>query len=131
VTLAVAAAGDLTQERLTAQEWRVFSDVFPQLPADGYPIRFHPQGTVETANLARAAQWTLNGSGQLELLEKDGEAVWTFHWYPERNLLVSCPRSAQSPVPPLVLAPPGSTVDSVAATLRSLGVSRCGPGPSR
>jgi hypothetical protein len=131
VTLAVAAAADLTLERLTAQEWRVFSDVFPRLPADGYPIRFHPQGTVETANLARAAQWTLNGSGQLELLEKDGETVWTFRWYPERNLLVSCPRSPQSPVPPLVLAPPGSTIDSVGASLRVLGVSRCGPGPSR
>jgi hypothetical protein len=125
------ASDDLTLERLTAQEWRVFSNVFPTLPRDGYPIRFRPQRTVETANLARVASWTVNDAGDLELLEKDGETVWTFQWYPDRDLLVSCPRSPQSPVPPLVLAPPGSTIASVDESLRALGLSRCDPGASR
>jgi hypothetical protein len=125
------ASEDLTLEGLTAQEWRVFSDVFPTLPRDGYAIRFRPQRTVETANLARVASWTVNDAGELALLEKDGETVWTFRWYPDRNLLVSCPRSPQSPVPPLVLAPPGSTIASVDASLRALGLSRCGPDASR
>jgi len=125
------ASDDLTLEGLTAQEWRVFSDVFPTLPRDGYPIRFRPQRTVETSNLARVASWTVNDAGDLELREKDGETVWTFRWYPDRTLLVSCPRSAQAPVPPLVLAPPGSTIDSVDESLRALGLSRCGPDASR
>jgi hypothetical protein len=128
---AVAGAADLTVESLTAHEWRAFSDVFPALPSDGYPVRFHSQGTVDTPNLARVAQWTLNGGGELELQEKDGEAVWSFHWYPARNLLVSCPRSPQSPVPPLVLALPGATLASVEDGLGALGLRRCGPGASR
>ena len=128
---AIAGASDLTVEGLTAQEWRVFSDVFPMLPGDGYPIQFRPQRTVETANLARVASWTVNEAGELELREKDGETVLTFRWYPDRNLLVSCPRSPQSSVPPLVLAPPGSTIDSVDASLRALGLSRCGAAAAR
>jgi len=126
---AIAGASDLTLERLTAQEWRVFSDVFPMLPRDGYSIRFRPQRTVETANLAPVASWTVNDAGELELRGKDGDTVWTFRWYPDRNLLVSCPRSPQSPFPPLVLAPPGSTIDSVDEGLRALGLSRCDPAP--
>ena len=128
---AIAGASDLTLERLTAQEWRVFSDVFPTLPRDGHLIRFRPQRTVETANLARVASWTVNDAGELELQGKDGETVLTFRWYPDRTLLVSCARSPQSPFPPLVLAPPGSTIDSVDESLRALGLRRCDPAASR
>ncbi len=110
VVHAVAGAADLTPERLTAQEWRAFSDVSPTLPGDGYPIRLRPQGTVETANLARVTQWMLNSAGELALPEKDGE-------------------SPQSAFPPLVLAPPGSTITSVDEGLRALGLTRCGPRP--
>jgi hypothetical protein len=98
---AVAGAADLTVESLTAHEWRAFSDVFPALPSDGYPVRFHSQGTVDTPNLARVAQWTLNGGGELELQEKDGVAL------------------------------PGATLASVEDGLGALGLRRCGPGASR
>jgi hypothetical protein len=83
---------------------------------------------VDTPDLARVAQWTLNGGGELELQEKDGETLWSLHWYPARQLLVSCPRSAQSPVPPLVLAFPGTTLAAVEDSLSALGLRRCGPG---
>ena len=129
VVPALAGAADLTPERLTAQEWRAFSDVFPTLPGDGYPIRLRPQGTVETANLARVTQWMLSSAGELALQEKDGESLWMFRWYPAQNLLVSCPRAPQSAFPPLVLAPPGSTLTSVGDGLRALGLTRCGPRP--
>lgn len=122
---AIAVASDLKPERLTAQEWRLFSDVFPMLPGEGYPIRFRPQGTVETANLARVARWALNGASELELRAEDGTTLWTFRWYPEKNLLVSCPRSPRSPVPPVALAPPGSTIASVSDGLKALGLYRC------
>jgi hypothetical protein len=125
-----AGAADLTVESLTGHEWRAFSDVFPASPGEGYPVFFHPQGTVDTPNLPRVAQWTLNGD-DLELQEKDGETVWLFHWYPARSLLVSCPRSPQSPVPPLVLALPGATLASVEDGLGALGLRRCGPGAPR
>jgi hypothetical protein len=126
---AVVDAGDLTPERLTATEWRVFSDVGPALSNDGYPIRFRPQGTVETATLARVTQWTLNAGGELELQEKDGESVWVLHWFPAQGLLVSCAGPPHAAMPPLVLAPPGATLDSVGAGLRTLGLARCGPRP--
>ena len=123
-----AGAADLTVDSLTAHEWRAFSTAFPALPREGYPVRFHSQGTVDTSGLARVAQWTLNGGDELELQEKDGETLWSLHWYPARQLLVSCPRSAQSPVPPLVLAFPGTTLAAVEDSLSALGLRRCGPG---
>jgi hypothetical protein len=123
-----AGAADLTVDSLTAHEWRAFSAAFPALPREGYPVRFHSQGTVDTPGLARVAQWTLNGGDELELQEKDGETLWSLHWYPARQLLVSCPRSAQSPVPPLVLAFPGTTLAAVEDGLSALGLRRCGPG---
>jgi hypothetical protein len=126
---AVAGADDLTPERLTAREWRAFSDVFPALPSDGHPIRLRPQGTVETATLARVTQWTLNAGGELELREKDGESVWVLRWFPAQGLLVSCAGPPHAAMPPLVLAPPGSTTTSVGESLRALGLTRCGPRP--
>ena len=123
-----AGAADLTVDSLTAHEWRAFSAAFPAVPREGYPVRFHSQGTVDTPGLARVAQWTLNGGDELELQEKDGETLWSLHWYPARQLLVSCPRSAQSPVPPLVLAFPGTTLAAVEDGLSALGLHRCGPG---
>ena len=123
-----AGAADLTVDSLTAHEWRAFSAAFPAVPREGYPVRFHSQGTVDTPGLARVAQWTLNGGDELELQEKDGETLWSLHWYPARQLLVSCPRSAQSPVPPLVLAFPGTTLAAVEDGLSALGLRRCGPG---
>jgi hypothetical protein len=125
-----AAADDLTVQALTSHEWRAFSDVYAALPRDGYPMVFHPQGTVDTPNLARVAQWTLT-AGELELQEKDGETLWSLHWYPTRNLLVSCPRSPQSPLPSLVLALPGATTTSVQEGLSALGLRRCGPTATR
>jgi len=119
-------ADDLTPERITVREWRVFSDVFPVLPNDGSPIRLRPQGTVETATLARVTQWTLNAGGELELQEKDGESVWVLHWFPAQGLLVSCAGPPHTAMPALVLAPPGSTTASVAEGLRALGLTRCG-----
>lgn len=127
----LAGAEDLTAERLTAREWRLFSDVFPMLPGQGHPLRLRPRGKVETANLAGAARWMLTGAGELELQDKDGAALWTFRWYSQKALLVSCPRSPQSPTPPLALAPPGSTVDSVNDGLRALGLYRCPAGAVR
>jgi hypothetical protein len=122
----VVGADDLTPERVTAREWRVFSDAFPVLPNDGYPIRLRPQGTVETATLPRVTQWTLNADGELELQEKDGESVWVLHWFPVPGLLVSCAGPPHAAMPPLVLAPPGSTRASVGDNLRALGLTRCG-----
>jgi hypothetical protein len=117
-----------TPERLTGTEWRLFSDVFPMLPGGGYAIRFYPQGTVDTDQLARVGGWALNGTGDLELREKDGETLWTFRWYPEQQVLVSCPRAATSAVPPLALAPAPATADAVGGRLRALGLQRCQPG---
>lgn len=125
---AIAAGSDLNPKRLTSHEWRLFSDVFPMLPGEGYPIRLHPDGTVETVNLALVARWGLNGAKELELQAQDGTTLWTFRWYPEKTLMVSCPRSAKSPVPPTVLAPFGSTATSVSDGLRELGLYRCGVG---
>ena len=122
---AIAVASDLKPERLTSQEWRLFSDVFPMLPGEGYPLRLHPHGTVETANLALVARWVLTGAKELELQAQDGTPLWTFQWYPEKTLLVSCPQSARSLVPPTVLAPFGSTIASVSDGLRELGLYRC------
>ena len=122
---AKAIAGDLSPARLTAQEWRLFSDVFPMPVADGYPVRLHPHGTVETVNLALVARWTLNRAGELEFQARDGTTLWTFQWYPEKTFLISCPRLAGAPVPPTVLAPVGSTITSVSDGLRELGLHRC------
>jgi hypothetical protein len=120
-----AIASDLDPERLTAQEWRLFSDVFPMPPGDGYRVRLHGDGTVQTANLALVARWKLYGGTEVEFQAQDGTTLWTFRWYPEKTLLISCPRSAGAPVPPVVLAPIGSTLASVSDGLKELGLYRC------
>jgi hypothetical protein len=125
---AIAVASDLQPERLTSHEWRLFSEVFPTLPGEGYSIRLHPHGTVETVNLSLVARWALNGANELELQAQDGTTLRTFRWYPEKSLLVSCPPSARSPLPPTVLALPGSTIRSVIDGLRELGLYRCSNG---
>lgn len=121
----LAATVDLDPGRVTAQEWRLFSDAFPMLPDEGYPVRLEPRGTAETANLAQVTRWALRSPNELELQGADGKALWTFRWYPAKNLLVSCPGPPGSPAPPIVLAAPGSTIASVEDALRDLGLYRC------
>jgi hypothetical protein len=50
------------------------------LPIDGYPIRFLPDGSVETKNLGMITHWGLTGEGSLELRDKTGRVVYSFRY---------------------------------------------------
>jgi len=50
------------------------------LPSDGYPIRFLPDGSVETKNLVTITHWRLTGEGSLELRDKTGRVGYSFRY---------------------------------------------------
>ena len=57
----------LAQADLTRGDWRLFASVFPALPAEGYPITFCDDGSVETDNLALVELWQMQSVDQLLL----------------------------------------------------------------
>ncbi len=74
---APSAAPDSAQ--LVSLRWRLFSPVFPMMPADGYPIGFDADGRVTTANLAGVTRWAMAGE-TLDLLSAEGRQLYRFHW---------------------------------------------------
>lgn len=116
----------LTVELVAHREWRLFSDVFPRLPSDGYPIAFSANGRVDTKNLAGVVAWRITEDGGLDLGTAHGEPTWRFTWYAEQSLMVSCPDRRDFPVP-MVIALAPTTYASITERLEALGVSRCNP----
>ncbi len=56
--------------RLIEGEWRLFSWVYPVLPAEGYPIDFETGGRVQTENLAMVETWWLTEDLTLQLASR-------------------------------------------------------------
>ena len=55
--------------------WRLYTTTFSVLPSGGYPIRFFPDGSVETENLGMITHWILTEQERLSLetrLEESG-----------------------------------------------------------
>ena len=64
------AAYDVTTNSLVNGEWRIWSSAFSQVPESGYPIKFHSDGSVETANLPSVKEWDLTTTGEVLFLSK-------------------------------------------------------------
>ncbi|TQV78061.1 hypothetical protein FKG94_13340 [Exilibacterium tricleocarpae] len=111
----------LTAAVVTDHRWRVFSDIFPALPRNGYSISLNADGSAASGNFSDVAQWAINTAGELELRTADGYPSLTFRWYPSHRVLVDC-RGRGSP--PMILALADSYA-VVAKALRELGIERC------
>ena len=51
--------GELSTEFVLDNEWKLQGGIFAVMPTDGFPIMFHADGVVETANLGLVDSWRI------------------------------------------------------------------------
>lgn len=78
------------EQRVGAEEWRLFSFVFAAMPAEGYPISFRADGRIVQENLAGAVGWRPVFEG-LELLDEAGDTVYRLSYDRCQGALESWP----------------------------------------
>jgi hypothetical protein len=92
------AGSDVTTNSLINGEWRIWSSVFSQVPESGYPIKFHSDGSVETANLPTVKEWDITTTGEVLLLSKRRIMLYQLSYKPSEKGWVSSRRTGYSEV---------------------------------
>jgi hypothetical protein len=86
----------LTRDTFLATKWRLTGLVFALVPRDGFPITFHPDGTVVT-NLGGITRWTLRDD-ELVLSGDRPTSVIRLKWLPDRGVFRHCPVPSKIPI---------------------------------
>ena len=95
----------LTTTRLVETDWRLYSSIFPVLPGEGYPFRFHGDGAVLTKNLAGAKSWQLEAEDTVTLRDEKNTVIYRFSFDSVTGILfIRC----GPPEMPMVLGPKGT-----------------------
>jgi hypothetical protein len=84
----------MTRDTLLATKWRLAGAMFSMMPADGFPITFHPDGSVETKNLGGITRWSLEGDELVlsggEHDTQNGAKPIRMTWLPDRRMFREC-----------------------------------------
>ena len=81
---ATANQATVTRDAFLATKWRLIGPMFSMVPFDGFPITFHPDGTVETRNLG-ITRWSLDGD-ELVLSGDRHTRDIRLKWLPDRGV---------------------------------------------
>ena len=105
----------MTRERFLATKWRLTGYIFSMMPADGFSITFHPDGSVETRNLGGITRWSLDGN-ELVLSGDDehelrGVRPIRMAWLSDRGMFRKCYLPSRIG---LFIFPEGSKAPSIA-----------------
>jgi hypothetical protein len=76
-------AKGFAKELFMSASFRLGSDVYATGTAEGFPIRFLPDGTVDTENFRPGARWWVETNSALHIESPDGALAGTFR-YSER-----------------------------------------------
>jgi hypothetical protein len=87
----------ITQETFLATKWRLTGLVFAAAPLNGFPITFHPDGTVMTRNLGGITRWSLRDD-ELELSGDQRTQVIRLKWLPDRRVFRHCQVPSKIPL---------------------------------
>jgi hypothetical protein len=92
-----AAQTVMTREAFLATTWRLTGPMFAVAPRDGFPITFHPDGTVVTSHLGGITRWSLRDD-ELVLSGDQRTQVIRLKWLPDRAVFRLCPVSSRIPL---------------------------------
>jgi len=87
----------MTRETFLATKWRLTGLVFAVAPLDGFPITFHPDGTVGTSNLGGITRWSLRDD-ELVLSGDQRTQVVRLKWLHDRGVFRHCPVPSRIPL---------------------------------
>jgi hypothetical protein len=87
----------MTQDTFLGTKWRLTGLMFSVVPLDGFPIAFHPDGTVVTRNLGGITRWSLRGD-ELVLSGDRRTRVIRLKWLPDRGVFRHCPVPSKIPL---------------------------------
>jgi hypothetical protein len=98
-TLPAVTANQAVMTRATflARKWRLTGLVFSLTPIAGFPITFHPDGTVVTSNLGGITRWSLRND-ELVLSGDQRAQVIRLKWLPDRGVFRHCPVPSRIPL---------------------------------
>ena len=115
----------MTRETFLATKWRLTGLVFAVAPLDGFPITFHPDGTVVTSNLGGITRWSLRDD-ELVLSSDQRTQVIRLKWLPDRGVFRHCPVPSRIPLyvfPEAITDPLSSGCDDVPAAVLKLKIA--------
>lgn len=87
----------MTRDTFLATTWRLTGLVFAAAPRGGFPITFHPDGTVVTSNLGGITRWSLRDD-ELVLSGDERLEVIRLRWLPDRGVFRHCPVPSRIPL---------------------------------
>jgi hypothetical protein len=87
----------MTRDTFLAATWRLTGLVFAAAPRGGFPITFHPDGTVVTSNLGGITRWSLLDD-ELVLSGDQRIEVIRLKWLPDRGVFRHCPVPSRIPL---------------------------------
>ena len=79
----------MTRDTFLATKWRLIGPMWSMIPFDGFPITFHPDGTVETRNLGGITRWSLDGD-ELVLSGDRHTPDTRLKWLPDHGVFRHC-----------------------------------------
>jgi hypothetical protein len=79
----------MTRDKFLATKWRLSGTIFSVMPPEGFPITFHPEGTVSTRNLGGITTWSVADD---ELVLSGGFRIPAirFKWLSDRGVFRHC-----------------------------------------
>jgi len=84
----------MTRDTFLATEWHLAGDMFSMMPASGFRITFHPDGSVGTRNLGRVTRWSLSDKELVMWGDGDdprrGDKPIRMTWLPDRGMFREC-----------------------------------------
>jgi hypothetical protein len=115
----------MTRETFLATKWRLTGLAFAVAPRDGFPITFHPDGTVMTSNLGGITKWSLRDD-ELELSGNQRIQVIRLKWLSDRGVFRHCPVPSRMPLyvfPEAITDPLSIGCDDVPAAVLKLRIA--------
>ena len=115
----------MTRETFLATKWRLTGLAFAVAPRDGFPITFHPDGTVMTSNLGGITKWSLRDD-ELELSGDQRTQVIRLKWLSDRGVFRHCPVPSRMPLyvfPEAITDPLSIGCDDVPAAVLKLQIA--------
>jgi hypothetical protein len=120
-----ASQAVMRRETFLATKWRLTGLVFALAPSDGFPITFHPDGTVVTSNLGGITRWSLRDD-ELVLSGDHRTQVIRLKWLPDRGVFRHCPVPSRIPLyvfPEAITNPLSIGCDDVPAAVLKLQIA--------
>jgi hypothetical protein len=119
-----AQQAKMTRDKFLATKWRLSGAIFSVEPPDGFPITFHPEGTVFSSNLGGITAWSL-ADNELVLSGDFRTPAMRFKWLSDRGVFRHChvPSKAALFVFPEGMADPRIGCEDVPAAVLKLHIA--------